>query len=89
MLVKFPFGDTAVERHIETKAEGRELYPIHKLVESRALLMALSLLGCSNAEHAWDIASVVNAFCMFVLVLFFHHPIFAWIALSGFQSTGE
>jgi len=55
-----------------------------------------AIAGCFNAKHTLDIASVVNAFfaCLLLFVFFcccffFHHPTFAWIALSGFQSTGE
>ena len=82
-------GDAVVERRIKTIVEGRELYPIHKLVECRTLLMVLPLLGAFNAEHTLDIASVVNAFFACLFLFSFYHPIFAWIALSGFQSTGE
>jgi len=83
-------GDAVVERRIKTIVEGRELYPIHRLVESKTF-DGTAIVGRSDVEHTLDIASVVNAFCIFVFVylFFLYHPIFAWIALSGFQSTGE
>jgi len=61
-----------------TIAEGRELYPIHKLVESSTFLLAVTI-GCFNVEHILDIASVVNAFffacsLLFVFIVFFFIP---------------
>jgi len=53
MLVEIPFGDAVVERRIETMAEDRELYPVHKPVESRTFSMALSLLGALMLNTLW------------------------------------
>ena len=62
-----------------------------KIVEKNSLNDIAADWNCH--VNALDIASVVNAFaCLLLLFLFhfcFHHPIFAWIALSGFRPTGE
>ena len=60
-----------------TIVEGRELYPIHKLVESRNLLMALSLLGAlmlytSQTSHLWSMLFACLLLFVFIVIVFFY-----------------
>jgi len=52
-LWKSPLEMLSFERRIETMAEGRELYPVHKLVDSRTFSVALSLLGALMLSTFW------------------------------------
>jgi len=73
MLVGIPFGDAVVRRRIETKAEGKELYSIPQLVESRTSLMAPSLLGALMLSTSWvsHLWSMLFACLLLFCLLFF------------------
>jgi len=71
-------------------AEDKELYSIHKLVGNN-LFDGTVIAGCFTTERALNIASVINAFCMyaFICLCFFFIPFFPGSPFRVFGPPGN
>ena len=68
------FGDAVVWRHIKSIVEGREPYPIHRLVESKTFLIVLPsldalMLSKLRISHLWSMLFA----CLFLFVFSSSH----------------